>query len=120
MELEQMRKIGNPKDGNWKKLEEDARFNLSNALGVDTDSVEAYTVFGLVYMEGWQTNKNRLDLAKTAPRRGQEAQREVPGAAERVRPVLDAQGLAEPGAAVVPGGGRRRPEVRRGAHQRGP
>jgi tetratricopeptide (TPR) repeat protein len=65
MNLEQMRKINNPKDGQWKKLEEDARFNLSNALGVDTDSVEAYTVFGLVYMEGWQQNKNRLDLAKT-------------------------------------------------------
>jgi tetratricopeptide (TPR) repeat protein len=65
LNLEQMRKIGNPKDGQWKKLEEDARFNLSNALGVDTDSVEAYTVFGLVYMEGWKSNKNRLDLAKT-------------------------------------------------------
>ncbi len=65
MNLEQMRKIDNPKDGTWKKLEEDARFNLSSALGVDTDSVEAYTVFGLVYMEGTQTNKNRLDLAKT-------------------------------------------------------
>jgi len=63
--LEQMRKIGNSKDAQWKKLEEDARFNLSNALGVDTDSVEAYTVFGLIYMEGFQTNKNRLDLAKT-------------------------------------------------------
>jgi tetratricopeptide (TPR) repeat protein len=65
MNLEQMRKITNPKDGQWKKLEEDARFNLSNALGVDTDSVEAYTVFGLIYMEGHQVNKNRLDLAKT-------------------------------------------------------
>jgi tetratricopeptide (TPR) repeat protein len=65
MNLEQMRKIHNAKDAQWKKLEEDARFNLSNALGVDTDSVEAYTVFGLVYMEGWEQNKNRLDLAKT-------------------------------------------------------
>jgi tetratricopeptide (TPR) repeat protein len=65
MNLEQMRKINNPKDGQWKKLEEDARFNLSNALGVDTDSVEAYTVFGLIYMEGASANKNRLDLAKT-------------------------------------------------------
>ena len=65
MELEQMRKIGNPKDPNWKKLEEDAKFHLSSALGVDTDSVDAYTDFGLVWMEGWQQNKNRLDLAKT-------------------------------------------------------
>jgi tetratricopeptide (TPR) repeat protein len=64
LELEQMRKIGNPKDATWKKLEEDARFNLSNALGADSDNVAAYTVYGLVYLEGWQTNKNRLDLAK--------------------------------------------------------
>lgn len=78
MELEQMRKIGNPKDGNWKKLEEDARFNLSNALGVDTDSVEAYTVFGLVYMEGWQVNKNRLDLAKTLLDEGKKRNEKFP------------------------------------------
>jgi tetratricopeptide (TPR) repeat protein len=64
LELEQMRKIANPKDATWKKLEEDARFNLSNALGADSDNVAAYTVYGLVYMEGWQTNKNRLDLAR--------------------------------------------------------
>ncbi|HEX3477214.1 MAG TPA: tetratricopeptide repeat protein [Kofleriaceae bacterium] len=64
LELEQMRKIANPKDATWKKLEEDARFNLSNALGADSDNVPAYTVYGLVYMEGSQANKNRLDLAK--------------------------------------------------------
>jgi tetratricopeptide (TPR) repeat protein len=64
LELEQMRKIASPKDATWKKLEEDARFNLSNALGADNDNAAAYTVYGLVYMEGWQTNKNRLDLAK--------------------------------------------------------
>ncbi len=64
LELEQMRKINNPKDATWKKLEEDARFHLSSVLGVDSDNVAAYTAYGLVYMEGWQANKNRLDLAK--------------------------------------------------------
>ncbi|HET9624735.1 MAG TPA: tetratricopeptide repeat protein [Kofleriaceae bacterium] len=64
LELEQLRKIGNSKDATWKKIEEDARFNLSSALGADSDNVAAYTVYGLVYMEGWQNNKNRLDLAK--------------------------------------------------------
>jgi len=63
MELEQMRKVG-VGSGEWKKLEEDARFNLSNVLGVDSENVKAYTLYGLVYMEGWQKNKNRLDLAK--------------------------------------------------------
>jgi tetratricopeptide (TPR) repeat protein len=78
MNLDQMRKIGNPKDAQWKKLEEDARFNLSNALGVDTDSVEAYTTFGLVYMEGWQSNKNRLDLAKTLLDEGKKRNEKFP------------------------------------------
>ena len=86
MNLEQMRKINNPKDGQWKKLEEDARFNLSNALGVDTDSVEAYTVFGLIYMEGSQANKNRLDLAKTLLDEGNKRNPKYP-------PLLNAYGL---------------------------
>src|SRR5678815_2581258 len=63
MELEQMRKL-TAWSAEWKKNEEDARFNLSNVLGVDSENVKAYTLYGLVYMEGWQKNKNRLDLAK--------------------------------------------------------
>ncbi|MDQ3364549.1 MAG: tetratricopeptide repeat protein [Myxococcota bacterium] len=63
MELDQMRKVGE-RDPKWKSLEEDAKFQLSSALGVESDNVEAYTVYGLIYMEGWKKNKNRLDLAK--------------------------------------------------------
>jgi tetratricopeptide (TPR) repeat protein len=63
MQLEQMRKL-QVGSAEWKKLEEDARFNLSNVLGVDSENVKAYTLYGLVYMEGFQKNKNRLDLAK--------------------------------------------------------
>ena len=63
LEIEQLRKLA-VKDAKWKSTEEDARINLSNALGVDSDNVEAYTAYGLLYMEGWQQNKNRLDLAK--------------------------------------------------------
>jgi tetratricopeptide (TPR) repeat protein len=63
LELDQMRKLV-PQSPEWKKLEEDARFNLSNVLGVDSENVKAYTLYGLVYMEGFQKNKNRLDLAK--------------------------------------------------------
>lgn len=48
----------------WARLEEDARKKLSNALAVDNENVRAYTVYGLVYMEGRQKNRNRLDLAK--------------------------------------------------------
>ncbi|HEY4242632.1 MAG TPA: tetratricopeptide repeat protein [Kofleriaceae bacterium] len=63
LELEQMRKLGY-KDPQWTKLDQDARFNLSNVLGVNTENVDAYTVMGLIYLEGYQGNKGRLDLAK--------------------------------------------------------
>lgn len=63
MELEQMRNL-QPYSAEWKKLEEDARFQLSSALGVESDSYHAYTVYGLIYMEGFEKNKNRLDLAR--------------------------------------------------------
>ena len=64
LEIAEMHKLNNPKDAHWKELEADARLNLSQALGVDSDSVAAYTAYGKLYMEGWQQNKNRLDLAK--------------------------------------------------------
>jgi tetratricopeptide (TPR) repeat protein len=60
--LEQMR---DTRDGAaWKKLETDAQLHLSSALAVDASSVKAYTLYGLLYMEGREKNKNRLDLAK--------------------------------------------------------
>jgi tetratricopeptide (TPR) repeat protein len=37
---------------------------LSRALAVDNDNVEAYTLYGLLYIEGSQKNKSRLTLAK--------------------------------------------------------
>jgi tetratricopeptide (TPR) repeat protein len=86
LELEAIRKIGNPKDPNWKKQEEDARFNLSNVLGVDSDNVVAYTVYGLIYMEGWKTNKNRLDLAKLLLDEGKKRN-------EKYAPLQNAYGL---------------------------
>ncbi len=63
LEIDQMRRVGE-KSPEWAKLETDAKYQLSSALGVNTDSVKAYTLYGLLYMEGWQKNKNRLDLAK--------------------------------------------------------
>ena len=62
LELEDMRKTSDP--STWRELEADARKNLSNALAVDNDNVKSYVLYGLVYMEGRQKNKNRLDLAK--------------------------------------------------------
>ncbi len=86
MELEQMRKLV-PHSGEWKKLEEDARFQLSNVLGVEPDSHEAYTTYGLIYMEGFQKNKNRLDLAKVLLDEGKER------IGEKYAPLQNAYGL---------------------------
>ncbi len=62
LQLAELRKT---KDGAaWKKLEEDTRKKLSISLAIDNENVRAYTVYGLVYMEGYQKNRNRLDLAK--------------------------------------------------------
>lgn len=90
MLLEQMRKINNPKDGTWKKAEEDARFELSNVLGVDSDNVKAYTLYGLIYMEGYQANKNRLDLAKLLL---DEAKKRLAASNTKYAPMENAYGL---------------------------
>jgi len=62
LDLEDMRRTTDP--GTWRELEADARSNLSSSLAVDNDNVKTYVIYGLVYMEGRQKNKNRLDLAK--------------------------------------------------------
>jgi len=85
MQLEQLRHL-TPKDAKWKAAEEDARINLSNALGVESDNVEAYTAYGLLYMEGWQSNKNRLLLAKLLLDEGKKRNEKFP-------PLLNAYGL---------------------------
>jgi tetratricopeptide (TPR) repeat protein len=83
--LEELRRI-TPYSESWKKLEEEARFQLSSVLGVDSDSHEAYTVYGLVYLEGFERNKNRLDLALLLLNEGKKRR-------ERYAPLQNAFGL---------------------------
>ncbi|HTJ45348.1 MAG TPA: tetratricopeptide repeat protein [Kofleriaceae bacterium] len=85
LDLEEMRKVG-PNDPHWKDLEADARNNLSSVLAVDNDNVKAYVLYGLVYLEGRQKNKNRLDLAKLLLDEG--AKRN-----EKYAPLENARGL---------------------------
>jgi tetratricopeptide (TPR) repeat protein len=85
MELEQLRDM-QPYSAEWKKLEEDARFQLSSTLGVESDSYHAYTVYGLIYMEGFQKNKNRLDLARLLLDEGKKRN-------EKFAPLQNAYGL---------------------------
>jgi len=62
LQLDELRKT---KEGSaWKKLEEDTRKKLSISLAIDNENVRAYTLYGLVYLEGYRKNRNRLDLAK--------------------------------------------------------
>jgi tetratricopeptide (TPR) repeat protein len=84
LDLEDMRKTSDA--GTWKQLEADARNNLSSALAVENDNIEAYVLYGLVYMEGRQKNKNRLDLAKLLLEEG--AKRN-----EKYAPLENARGL---------------------------
>jgi len=51
-------------DAQWKKMEQEARDHLSSVLAVNNDHLKAYVLYGLVYMEGRDKNKNRLDLSK--------------------------------------------------------
>jgi tetratricopeptide (TPR) repeat protein len=47
----------------WKKLEAEAAKHLSSSLAVTGDLVETYVLYGLLYLEGSESNRNRLDLA---------------------------------------------------------
>lgn len=47
-----------------KSSEPNVRAMLSRALAVDNNNVEAYTLYGLLYIEGSDRNKSRLTLAK--------------------------------------------------------
>lgn len=70
----------------WAQIESDARLHLSSALAVDSENVKAYTVYGLLYMEGRQKNKNRLDLAKVMLDEGAER-------SDKYAPLKNALGL---------------------------
>jgi tetratricopeptide (TPR) repeat protein len=68
------------------KIEEGAIRNLQSALAVDSDDVVAYTVLALVYMEGTERNRNRLDLAQLLVDEGKKRD-------EKYAPLWNASGL---------------------------
>lgn len=47
-----------------KRYEDEALGHLQRVLAVDNDNIVAYTIMALLYMEGWEKNKSRLDVAK--------------------------------------------------------
>lgn len=59
--LQEMRKTGDR--STWNKLESAAGKHLSSSLAVNSEIVETYVLYGLLYLEGSERNRNRLDLA---------------------------------------------------------
>jgi Tfp pilus assembly protein PilF len=62
MQYDKMRAASS--DAEKAKWEKEALFNLKNALAVDNDNVVARVLMAMVYMEGSDKNKNRLDIAQ--------------------------------------------------------
>ncbi|WP_428267476.1 tetratricopeptide repeat protein [Haliangium sp.] len=60
--LQELRKTSDR--ATWAKLEEEAAKHLSSALAVNSEIVEVYVLYALLYLEGSERNRNRLDLAK--------------------------------------------------------
>lgn len=84
--LDKMRKTTDR--STWNKLEEQARNHLSAALAVNSELVKTYVLYGLVYLEGSERNKNRLDLAKLLLDEG--AKRD-----DKYAPLYNARGLLQ-------------------------
>ncbi len=68
------------------KYETEALGHLQRVLAVDNDNVVAYTVMALIFMEGSEKNKNRLDVANLLLERGKEKK-------EDYAPLHNAKGL---------------------------
>lgn len=70
----------------WAEIEAEARIQLSNSLAVDSDNAKTYVLYGLLYLEGAERNRNRLDLAKLLLDEGAKKN-------ENFAPLYNARGL---------------------------
>ncbi|GAB4522005.1 MAG: hypothetical protein Tsb0020_40500 [Haliangiales bacterium] len=72
----------------WKKIEEQAAKQLSSALAVNNEMVEIYVLYGLLYLEGSDRNRNRLDLANLLLEEGKKRD-------DKYAPLYNARGLLQ-------------------------
>jgi tetratricopeptide (TPR) repeat protein len=86
IEYQQLRQTTVP--ATRQQLEADALGKLQRALAIDNDSVAAYTVMALIYMEGADKNRNRLDLADLLLTEGKKR-------SEKYAPLWNAMGLLQ-------------------------
>jgi tetratricopeptide (TPR) repeat protein len=84
MQYQQIRQTTVP--ATRQQLENDALHNLQGALAIDNDNVISYTVMALIYMEGADKNRNRLDLAELLITEGKKRN-------DRSAPLWNASGL---------------------------
>lgn len=73
-------------DAERKKYEDDALGNLSRVLAVDNDNIVAYTIMALIFMEGFEKNKSRLDMANLLLEEGKKRN-------DKFAPLYNARGL---------------------------
>jgi len=82
-----IQKMGRTSDKRaWQKYEDEAKGHLSRVLAVNTENVEAYVLYALLYMQGSERNRNRLDLAKLLLEEGAKRDANYP-------PLWNARGL---------------------------
>jgi tetratricopeptide (TPR) repeat protein len=68
------------------QLETEALGNLQRSLAIDNDNVAAYTVMALIFMEGADRNRNRLDVAELLISEGKKRN-------DRYGPLWNASGI---------------------------
>ena len=68
------------------QLEKDAIGHLQRTLAIDNDNIVAYTLMALIYMEGSERNRNRLDVAELLISEGKKRN-------DRYAPLWNASGI---------------------------
>ncbi len=69
-------------------LEDEASGHLSRVLAVENDNIQAYALYALLYLEGADRNRARLDIAELLLDEGSEVKEDYP-------PFFNARGLIE-------------------------
>ncbi len=86
LQYQQLRQTNVP--ATRQQLEGQALTNLQRALAIDNDNVVAYTIMALIYMEGAEKNRNRLELANLLLTEGKKRN-------DKYAPLWNAMGLLQ-------------------------
>jgi tetratricopeptide (TPR) repeat protein len=73
---------------NFERLEQEASRHLSSVLAVENDNIEAYALYALLYLEGADRNRARLDIADLLLDEGSKIRNDY-------APIYNARGLIQ-------------------------